>query len=532
MNDVVLNWNLVALDANRESHTNEKGEQTGPTLSSRALAIVHLAMHDAYAAILNLPTWPTYLPIASIPGAPTASTAPELAIAGAAFTALNALFPSQKDYFAQQLHLLGGRKESEEHQYGEKVAKAMLQDRKFDPGANAGNYVPPARRNAHQVDPDNPNQGFHGPLYGAGSKGFAITARHELATPPNDNAVYRAALKQVRYKGIKPALSGTLPSQSTVSPTSLNIPKRTADETIIGLFWGYDGAIDLGTPPRLYNQIIRKIAIAKTNSLADNLQLFTLVNVAMADAGILAWDQKYIHEFCRPVIGIRTYDASSDPDSTTSTNPISRSADPFWLPLGAPSSNSANRVTVMVPQKSFPFAVTQTAQTKNFTPNFPAYPSGHATFGAAAFHMTRLFYGSANGGVDLPTTPNAGNNITPDTLIDQAAAGMNNTPFYFVSEEMNNKTQTNEGEVRPLHRRRFNSLWDMIIENGISRVYLGVHWVFDAFNIDDSDPFTPIFSNDPTQRIGGIPLGLTIAEDIFRNRNGSGLRRSTVGPRS
>lgn len=47
--DAILYWNDVALEANRISHTNGKGEQTGPTLSSRALAIVHLAMYDALA---------------------------------------------------------------------------------------------------------------------------------------------------------------------------------------------------------------------------------------------------------------------------------------------------------------------------------------------------------------------------------------------------------------------------------------------------------------------------------------------------
>lgn len=39
--DPILYWNEVALEANRVSHTNEKNEQTSPTLSSRALAIVH-----------------------------------------------------------------------------------------------------------------------------------------------------------------------------------------------------------------------------------------------------------------------------------------------------------------------------------------------------------------------------------------------------------------------------------------------------------------------------------------------------------
>ena len=47
--DPILYWNDVALEANRVSHTDGKDVQTlGPTLSSRALAIVHLAMYDAF----------------------------------------------------------------------------------------------------------------------------------------------------------------------------------------------------------------------------------------------------------------------------------------------------------------------------------------------------------------------------------------------------------------------------------------------------------------------------------------------------
>ena len=43
-------------------------------------------------------------------------------------------------------------------------------------------------------------------------------------------------------------------------------PKRSVNESLIGVYWAYDGASGLGTPPRLYNQIIRKIAIARGNS--------------------------------------------------------------------------------------------------------------------------------------------------------------------------------------------------------------------------------------------------------------------------
>jgi hypothetical protein len=60
--------------------------------------------------------------------------------------------------------------------------------------------------------------------------------------------------------------------------------------------------------------------------------------------------------------------------------------------------------------------------------------------------------------------------------------------IFFVSEELNEKTEDNNGTVRPLHRRTFeDGLWGMIKENGLSRVFLGVHWSFDAFDEDDAD---------------------------------------------
>jgi membrane-associated phospholipid phosphatase len=79
-------------------------------------------------------------------------------------------------------------------------------------------------------------------------------------------------------------------------------------------------------------------------------RLFALVNVAMADAGIAAWESKFFYQYWRPVTAIRAqYDAK------------------FW-PLGAPGTNM---------------------QGPNFTPPFPAYPSGHATFGGALFQILR-----------------------------------------------------------------------------------------------------------------------------------------------
>jgi vanadium chloroperoxidase len=325
-------------------------------------------------------------------------------------------------------------------------------------------------RGHHRSDPDHPGQPFHGAFYGARSKGFAVTSRHELVKPPFDNAEYLKALREVRGRGIAPELMGTLPG---------SIAKRTNDQTVIGLYWGYDGAEGLGTPPRLYNHIVRQVAIARGNTEAQNARLFALVNTAMADAAILAWDQKYIHDFWRPVLGVREHDLSMTLGEQAE-NDLSDDTDIGWLPLGAPATNSTG---------------------KNFTPPFPAYPSGHATFGAAALHITRRFYGVASG------------NRQPDNLFDN---------LDFVSDELNGVNRDVHGTVRPRHVRKFpNGLWQMILENGRSRVFLGVHWVFDAFAVDGSG------NPDLSRNIGGVPLGLTIADDIFN----SGMDKSSVGPR-
>ena len=86
MMDSILFWNAVALEANRVSHSDpDKREQNGPTLSSRALAIVHLAMYDAYAGVEdNAMTFPRYL---SAPASPPPGTSHQDAVAGAAFIA-------------------------------------------------------------------------------------------------------------------------------------------------------------------------------------------------------------------------------------------------------------------------------------------------------------------------------------------------------------------------------------------------------------------------------------------------------------
>jgi Vanadium chloroperoxidase N-terminal domain/PAP2 superfamily len=490
--DHILYWNNAALEANRRDFSNVAGtskpapEQGGPTLSSRALAIVHLGMYDAHAGVAGNPaSLPAYLPGLPTP-APGASAA--AAVAGAAHALLSKLYRSQIAKFDADLANAGlsGPGVPEGLAFGVLVADALWADRLNDPDAGAQGYSASLLPGRHRVDPANPGQGFHAPYYGARSKCFSVSQRHSLsASPKPGSKEYQKSVRQVREKGIAPKLMGTLPDKSD---------KRTAAETLIGIFWAYDGVRELGTPPRLYNLILREMAKQQNNSVDDNARLFALVNAALGDAGILAWDQKYLHDVWRPVVGIREHDGSMGPAAPKPDDDLGELCDPDWLPLGAPHSNSFVREASGVERSD-----------RDFTPPFPAYPSGHATFGAAALHMIRLFYGIKPG------------DRKPDKLFKSTLC----------SEELNGMTSDTSGVVRPKHVRKFkNGLWQMIEENGFSRVYLGVHWSFDAFDLDTSG------NPDLSKNIGGVPLGLKIAEDIFNGGRDKGLKKSTVAPRT
>ncbi|MGH3934101.1 MAG: hypothetical protein ACRDS1_03815 [Pseudonocardiaceae bacterium] len=468
--DPILYWNDVVNEADRTTHTTSapaEAEARGPCGSSRAYAIVHLAMHDAYFGING--KFDTYLSGLPTP-APGADT--DSAVAAAAHGTLSALYPAQTAFFNERLNgagLPGGQPRVDGDIYGRAVAAAILALRQNDPRVSGAGYAPSLARMRHRVDPDNPGQGFYAPFYGGRSRNFAVNERHHLNESPQlGSPEYTRALRQVRSKGIAPQLIGTLPADL--------LPSRTPTETTIGIFWSYDGSMGsgteqfegLGTPPRLYNQMVRVIAGAQGNDVAANARLFALFNTAMGDAGILAWDDKYFYDVWRPILGVREHDPSTGPTGVGGSD-MDPDADPGWLPLGAQSTNNVGA--------------------KNFTPPFPAYPSGHATFGAAVFQSVRCFYGKGE--------------YCPDDVVEG---------LEFVSEELNGINVDNTGTVRIRHVRNFpGGLWQIIEENGRSRVFLGVHWVFDAFAVNENDEI------DLDQNIGGVRLGLDIANDIAQN---------------
>ena len=425
--DVVLDWNLIMLDANAADHSLSPPDQGGPTRTSRAFAIVSVAMFDAWNSIHH-----KYTPyLSELKGYDKADV--RAAVATAAHDTLTSLYPQQSSRFdsaweTAMKKVPKGVNKNKGIELGRRVAAAILELRQNDNSDLELPYHHSELPGYHRPDPLNPDQGFHAPHWGFVDP-FVIGDVYDYlspAPPTMDSEEYADAYNEVK------ALGGDGVNTST---------ERTDQQTVTGIFWSYDGTPGLGTPPRLYNQVVRTIAIQKKNSVEANARLFALVNLSMADAGIQCWYSKYYHELWRPIVAIQNGDA----DDNEATE-----VDYTWVPLGAPASNVVDGV--------------------NFTPPFPAYASGHATFGAAAFAVTARFYGTSR------------------------------IRFRFTSDEYNGKNRDADGNRRPVVTRTYTDLYDAIWENAVSRIYLGIHWSFDATE--------------------GVASGELIANEVF----GSALR--------
>jgi hypothetical protein len=416
VNDLALK--LVAMDFSDGHMPNN----AGPTKASRALAIIHLAAHDAFAQVTG-----KFIPkLGSLPSPPASlATMPDagsIALLGAGFRAATLLYPDFVAFIAAEAVKVA-KPSDLAYQYGERVADAWITSRINDgstaPQTDSLYNLAPGR---HRPDPLAPQQPTLGRNWGLVTPFVlnSVPSDAPLLPPPALNSArYAAAYNQVIKDGKN------------------DIIEREPRQGVTGIFWGYDGANKIGVPPRLYNQVVREISQFKALPHHQQVRVLTAINVAMADAGIAAWYWKYQYDFWRPVVGIREADAGWGPTGVGDGN-SSTIVDPFWLPLGAPKSNP-------FPEPKFG------AAGSNGTPNFPAYPSGHATFGSACFELVA-------------------------TLLKLKPEKVNVT---FVSDEFNGKTTDNTGTARPRNEQTF-TLRKAIDDNKISRIYLGVHWEFDA----------------------------------------------------
>ncbi|MGH9869782.1 MAG: vanadium-dependent haloperoxidase [Candidatus Polarisedimenticolia bacterium] len=306
------------------------------------MAIVHIAIFDAVNAIEG-----RYHGYTGLDRADRVASV-QAAIATAAHDTLNALFPSQSAACDAQLaedlaRLPQGRAQRNGIDLGRRAAARILEmrsdDGSFHPEPLLGvGWFPGDLPGDWRQDPISLNPFAMGAHWGE-VRPFVLTSSDQFRVPPPpplDSDEYAAAFSEVKELG----------GDGVTTPTT-----RTADQTVAGIYWAYDGTPSLCAPPRLYNQIALQIAEQRKTRLVPTARLLALINVAMADAGIAIWESKYHHNFWRPVTGVREAGTDGNPDTI---------GDPGFSPLGAPASNN-------------PAAV-------NFTPPFPGLSFGTCRF--------------------------------------------------------------------------------------------------------------------------------------------------------
>lgn len=419
----LFGWNEVALDTTAIDHTPVPaggtyvfGEQFGPPRAARAMAIVHIAMFEAMNAAV--PTYRSYVGLPPVAG----EVSVDLAIATAAHDALVALYPSQTSrldaLLATDASAIVGRPAAlaAGRSLGARAAAAILAMRANDGsdgveptvGDGPGQFHPIGGLGHWSIDPVSQATVALGANWGR-VKPFVIRSADQFLPPPPpalDSPAYTLAYYEEILLGGDPA---------NATPTI-----RTPAQTEAGIFWTYDGTPNLCAPPRLYNQLARTVIFQQgMRSPVDAARFLALLNTAMADAGITAWNAKWHYQFWRPVTAIRYRGDQGNPYLH---------AIPTWYPLGAQATNTHG---------------------PNFTPPFPAYPSGHATFGGAVFETLRTLY--------------------PDR-----------TPFTFVSDEFNGLNRDVNGQLMPYRPATYASFSQAEYDNAESRIWIGVHWQFDA----------------------------------------------------
>lgn len=469
---MLLTWNLNALDMTALDHTLTTGtesvghEQFGPHRTSRVLGMVHLAMFEAVNTIADkynsyhgiqtkivADLQPVHVGITQAGISPTSASI-DTAIAEAAHDTLVALYPKKKAFVdAQEFQALQGLGAGGDpahldpvHKLGYDIGKAaareVLADRNYDEATTTSTKISTFADGSTEPEPlstdarfagDGPDRWHPDPIHPLGLTALGgnwmdvrpFVLRHADALRPISEIDPGSPRFIASYKEVK-RLGGDART-NLQSPRGTTSTIRTPAQEIDGNYWAYDATALLCAPPRLYNEIATSIALHEKpiSHVEDFARYLALVNLALADAGISAWDAKYAFRLGRPV----TYIRAQGVDGTAQG-----SADSTWTPLGAAVSNAA-------------------LDSRNLTPPFPSFPSGHAVFGGALFQILRDYYKGDGSG----------------------------EKFSFISDEYNGHNYgPGETTPRPIMTKTFKSFSQAEAANARSRIYLGIHWQFDA----------------------------------------------------
>jgi hypothetical protein len=288
----VIEWNRTLLAIVR---TKTPQPLQPPTIhATRNLAILHLAIYDAVAAVDGGSSY--------VPERHLRRHASDWAAADqAAHDVLVSLYPSQATSLDTELGndltaIPAGARRSRGIRAGQVAAQAILANRAQD----GSGVTPPPYTLA-------PGPGVFEPIAPATAvfthwshvTPFELDRASQFRPPAPaalNSSAYLQAIQQVHSLG-----------QDTSTT-------RTSDQTTIATFWG-GGIWDY------WNEIAQSASLAHHDTLAQDAALFARLNTSFADSVIAFYDAKYTYNLWRPITAIR----AGFPGFT---------ADPTWNPLG------------------------------------------------------------------------------------------------------------------------------------------------------------------------------------------------------
>jgi hypothetical protein len=326
--DVVSDWNDKALRATYNARLTNFPE------IAEIFATLSVSMFDAVNAVER--QYEPYLFGESVPLGASA----EAAAIGAAYTVLIKIFPEQSSIFSNArekalLRISNATKRSDGYLIGEQAATAILKARqghkvftinRWRPITAPGVYIP----TTFPVDPSLPT-----------AKPWLLSSADQFRPKPLPALTSEEFAKDYN---------------ETREIGSVQSSIRTADQTQAARFWAMSGVHG-------WNRGLSQLVASSKASLLEHARCRALLNMALADSFIAAWDAKYYFNFWRPVTAIRNGDRTGNANTP---------ADPGWLPLietplhpEYPSGHSANlgaAITVLEPFVktigSRPFVVT------------------------------------------------------------------------------------------------------------------------------------------------------------------------------
>jgi hypothetical protein len=390
--NLVLVWNEETLESIRRL-------PPGPTAAARALAIVHTAIYDAWAAYDPLAVGTRLGAKLRQPESERTQANKDKAVSFAAYLALTDLFPARQATFDQRMATLGyatdGSDTSTAATVGTVAGQAVVDFRHNDGANQVNGYADtsgyePVNTWDQILSPDH-WQPLCVPLPAPGTTD--CTAVQKFSTPHWRNVTPFALTSAAQFRPDHgPAVTVLKGKPSDAFRKEVDQQLRfsaglTDTQKVIAQYWE-DGPRS-ETPPGHWNLFAQWVSHRDHHTLDTDAKVFFALGNALLDASITAWDAKRQWDSVRPITAVR------------------------WLKKGQ-----------LIQAWGGPYQGTKTIRGEDWlpyqpatfpTPPFPEYLSGHSTFSAAAAALLKAAIGSDTFGMSV-TIPAGSSKVEPGAV--------------------------------------------------------------------------------------------------------------------